>query len=485
MNTLQKIQRAWWTGLLSVTLLSLSAMPARSQDESDSKAELSTSEAEESASSSEEATPELQARWEYFVPVSIPAAKMDDSPTLMDLILGKDVFAHARPDLADLRLYDTTGKTIPYALRIRRPQSLREKVLTTEFNRAEPDDGPSELTLDLNRDDIQYNEIKIVTSGKNFRRAVEVDGSEDAKTWRRLVSGNLLRYEQESQKIDLDSLTFADSRFRYLRVRIHPDPKPVTINQDLGRFRISEVNVLRHVEDPGERVTQTGTLLSREPTRIYGVPGSSWIIELGGNNVPCDRIEVEVADSEFARDIQVSAEFPNGPLGQLTFSPIALTNDTTLWQRKPGESKRPLTASFQFEVQTRRLKLHVTDHRNPPLSIRAVRFSAPARQVVFARPASEAGEPQLFFGNPNAELPNYDFARNLPEKLTPPPARSELKAAASNPNFVPPPQPFTERFPWLIYVVLSSVSVVLAGVIVSLSRAAITIHDSNVARSQS
>lgn len=476
MSTLQKLRRAWQTGLIGVTLLSLSAALVHSQDEPDSTTE------EEPTSKAEEATPELQARWEYFVPVPIPAAKTDDSPTLVDLILGRDIFAHARPDLADLRLYDTTGKTIPYSLRYRRPQSIRENVTATEFNRAEPDDGPKELTLDLQRDDIQYNEVKIVTSGSDFRRAVEVDGSEDGKTWRQLVAANLIRFEHEKQKIDLDSLTFADSRFRFVRVRVQPDPTRVTGNKKQEAFRITAVNVVRHVEDPGERVTQEGILQPREPGRTYGAPGSVWIIDLGGDNMPCDRIEADIADSEIARDIMIEAEYPTGPLGQLRFSYVAMTGEA-LWQRKPGTPKKPLIATFQ-EVQTRRLRLFVTDHRNPPLSIRSIKFSAPARQVVFARPASDAGEPQLFFGNPHADLPVYDFARNLPEKLAPPPARSELKAVARNPNFVPPPQPFTERFPWLIYFVLGSVTVVLAGVIVSLSRAAITFHDANVADAQ-
>ena len=465
--------RRWRIGLIGIALLSLSAVTVRSQEEE------SEPKVEESTTKAEEATPELQARWEYFVPVPIPAAKSGDSPKLMDVILGPDVFAHARPDLADLRLYDTAGKTIPYTLRYRRPQSVREIVPTTEFNRAEPDDGSRELSLDLQRDDIQYNEIKIVTTGVNFRRAVDVEGSEDGKTWRKLVAAHLIHFEHEKQKFDLNSLTFSDSRFRYVRVRVQPDPNRVTFDRERDRFHITEANVLRHVEDPGERLTLEGTLLPREPVRIYGVPGSAWIIELGGDNVPCDRIEVDVADSEFARDISIAAEFPSGPLGQFTFTPIGLTGET-LRQRKPGEPQRPLIASFQ-EVQTRRLRLYVTDHRNPPLSIRSIKFGAPARQVVFARPADKAGEPQLFFGNPLAGLPVYDFARNLPATLAEPPARTELKAAARNLNFVPPPLPLTERFPWLIYVVLGSVTVVLAGVIVSLSRAAITIHDANVA----
>ncbi len=461
--------------LIGVVLLSLSAATVQSQDQTDASPDDSTTMAEE-------ATPELQARWEYFAPVPIPAANADASPTLVDLVLGKDVFAHARPDLADLRLFDSTGKAIPYALRYRRPQSIRENVAATEFNRAQPENGPSEVTLDLQRDDIQYNEIKVETSGANFRRAIEVDGSEDGKAWRKLVAANLIRFQHENQKFDLDSLTFAESRFRFVRVRVHPDPAHVTGNNEQELFRFINVNVMRHAEDPGERLTQEGTLQPREPGRSYGAPGSVWIIDLGGGNMPCDQIEADIADSEFARDIRLEAEYSSGPLGQLRFSPIGLTSEP-LWRRKPGESKKPLIAKFE-EVQTRRLRLYVTDHRNPPLSIRSIKFSAPARQVVFARPASEAGESQLFFGNPRAESPNYDFARNLPERLAPSPARTELKTAARNASFVPPPQPFTERFPWLIYVVLGTVSVVLAGMIVSLSRAAIAIHDASIADAQ-
>ena len=83
MNTLQNIQRTWRAGLIGVTLLSLSAAPIHSQDESDSKVEQSTAKVEEPISNAEEATPELQARWEHFAPVPIPATKSGDSPTLV------------------------------------------------------------------------------------------------------------------------------------------------------------------------------------------------------------------------------------------------------------------------------------------------------------------------------------------------------------------------------------------------------------------
>ena len=424
---------------------------------------------------------EIQARWEYFVPIAVPAADIapdatttESQPPLLDLVLGPSVFSFARFDLADLRLYDQTGRAIPYSLRYLRPQSERESVLAEEFNRSESPDGTIELTLDLKKDDIQHNEIEIVTSGENFRRAVEIEGSDDGKTFRPLAVGHLVRYAKGDQKLDLPSIDYSDSRFRYLRVRVSRDPEQLDGDQQPDEFLIRDIKVSQQVTLAGSTLTLPGELEPREPVRSYSAPGSAWIIDLGGERIPCDQIEVDIADTEFARDFQIQYELPREPGARVVFESVSLNE--SFWQRRVGEAKQPMVARFG-EVQTGRLKLIVTDHRNPPLTIKSVRFGAPVRQVVFARPTGQSVELRLFYGNPRAEPPNYDFARNLPLKLSVEPARVFYGNIQRNPEFVPPPLAFTERFPWLIYVVLSSVSVILAVMIVSLSRTAIAIHD--------
>jgi hypothetical protein len=136
-----------------------------------------------------------------------------------------------------------------------------------------------------------------------------------------------------------------------------------------------------------------------------------------------------------------------------------------------------MVIKFQ-EVQARRLRLTVTDHRNKPLTLTAARGQAAARQVVFERPEESQLPLKLYFGNLSAENPNYDFARNLTEPLPEELPRVTLAAVEKNPEYIAPPEAFTERFPWLIYVVLSGVAVVLGAVILNLSRAAIANHDS-------
>jgi hypothetical protein len=418
---------------------------------------------------------ELQMRWEYFAPIQLPA---HEPGQLVDLLLDQRVFTHAEGSLADLRIYDAAGRALPFALRVLRPTQRRDPFPAKEFNRAAGPDGSSELTLDLQAEqpgrDVEHNEIEITTPGSEFRRHVVVEGSDDGATWSKLAETDLVRFRRGEQAIEGSTVTYPPSRYRQLRVRVFPDK---LIEQD--PVAVERVLVVRRVDVPGEFVTAEGQLGLREPSRGEGGPGSAWIIGLGGDNVPCDRIEVDVEDSEFVRDYYLEAGGPEG--SRQLFQRINGGNG--VWQRRAGEARQPLVATFA-EVVASRLRLVVTDFRNPPLTIRSVKCSAPARQVLFVPPASSDAQLRLFFGNPDAAAPNYDFARNLPPQLPAAPARATLGNAEPNPDFVPPPQPWTERWPWLIYVVLAAASLVLAVVILSVARRAIARHDARQNRSQ-
>ena len=107
------------------------------------------------------------------------------------------------------------------------------------------------------------------------------------------------------------------------------------------------------------------------------------------------------------------------------------------------------------ELKARHLRLIVTDYRNAPLNIRSATFSAAEREVIFENREGLAGPLRLYYGNPKAVAPHYDFAGNLPATLVPPPQRTQLEGGAiDNPVYRPEPLPLTERLPWLIYVVL-------------------------------
>ncbi|MHB1033306.1 MAG: DUF3999 family protein [Pirellulales bacterium] len=405
--------------------------------------------------------------WQYVQKVSpVPKAAADKASPWCDFAVPVSVFDGARTDLADLRLFDRADKEVPYALRIRRVQHTSETVPAKQASEGTTPEGAVEKTFDLGSNAIEHNEMAVDTAGSNFRRRAQLDGSDNGQDWRRMLETDVVRFTSSGQSIDGQKLSYAPSRFRYLRVRVFPDPivdgsKPVEVRG---------VTVRRGIELPGEYVTLPGALGPREAVRADGGPGSAWVVDLGAKKLPCERLTVEIADPEFSRDFRIDVAGPAGSNEPFRW----LTRGS--WARRAGDVRGPMTIDFG-EVAAARLKLVMTDNRNPPLRVEKAKFTAPIRQVVFARAAAENGPLRLYYGNPEAQPPRYDLERNLPLQLDPAPLRLTLGPREENPAYVPAPQPLTERWPWLIYVVLSSVSFLLGVVIVSLARKAVALHD--------
>lgn len=422
---------------------------------------------------------EDSANWQYQAMVSLSAQDLASSidPTqashLVDAVVSSEVLGNSRHDLSDLRLDAADGSVIPFAVRTLSARTVMEDLSSSNFNRSRTDGGAEEVTLELTGTRLAHNQIDIETSGAEFRRRVVVDGSDDGQDWKRLVQGFVLKLSGETQGLSRSSLSYPESRHRFLRIQVEPDPQVVTSANPGDRFEISSVQVSQQFTMPAVLVSTDALLSPREPTRQYGSPGSRWIIDFGAE-IPVERLEVSVRDSEFVRDVSLEAESASTP-GQPEFYWVYPSEGAT-WQRQRGEAIKDMVLTFS-ELRTRRLRLTIADYRNKPLTLTAVQGMAPARQIVFQPPVATMFPLKLRFGNLEAETPNYDFARNLPLDLPTTPIRAIIGPTELNPNYLAPPKPFNERYPWFIYLVLSGVSIALAAVVLNLSKAAIARHD--------
>jgi hypothetical protein len=132
---------------------------------------------------------------------------------------------------------------------------------------------------------------------------------------------------------------------------------------------------------------------------------------------------------------------------------------------------RPAELARDFpERYAENLKLTVTDDRNPPLAISGLTVQSAARQVIFEAASAGIGTIRVYYGNSKAALPHYDLAARLPADLEAPPVRLMLQEQRQNPIYTPEPRPFSERSPWLVYVVLGAAAVVLGAILLSLVR---------------
>lgn len=398
----------------------------------------------------------------YLAEITPPAGV----PGIYDLIVPLEMMDKSQEDLADLRLYNSQGREIPYALRIRREVDEKREVEARVFNQARVGPTTSEMSVDLGESPGEHNEVEIESSGSNFRRRVEVEGSDSPKEWRTLKTGDVIfSFEAQNKTVESTRINYPASRYRYLRVKVFSDEL-----SDKQAPAIAGVKVMMALREKGELITWTAPVPPYQLLRNEGSPASAWTIDLGAR-VPCDRLTLDVADDSFSRPFQVeSVDDPQNvrfvTAGELT--------------RRIGEPRRPLIVTFEKEVYARKLRLLITDYSNQTLSIASIKPGAPERQLVFELKEASSQPLRLYCGDSKSTAPHYDFEKDLQLKLSTlsgqssgraaQPLRCDVGKITENPDYKPEPLPLTERIPWLIYVVLTASSIALGVILMGLAR---------------
>jgi uncharacterized protein DUF3999 len=393
--------------------------------------------------------------WPYYVEVS----PQRNESGLYDLVVPLPVMDKARADLADLRLFDSANREIPYAIRVRRDVDVKREIPARLFNFGLTGPATSEVSVDLGEDSGDHNEIEIETRGENFRRQVVVEGSDSGSEWRTLSNdGVLFSFSSQNNVAESQRITYPTSRYRYLRVRVSRDQLT-----DKETPQITAVKVMMAVREKGQLSTWSVPVPSYQLLRNQGAYASAWTLDLGGH-APCDRLQLEIADDSFSRPFQLDA------IDDQQNSRVIATGELT---RHTGEQPKPLVIVFNQEETVRNLRLQITDYSNPTLNITSIEASAPARQLVFELKDPAAQPLRLFFGNEKVVAPHYDFEKEVYARFTKEPVHSRLGEVVANREYKPEPKPLTERAPWLIYIVLAASSIALGFVLFSLARTAI------------
>ena len=390
--------------------------------------------------------------WPFFVDVTPQASRAG----IYQFVVPLQVMDKAREDIADLRLIDAGGREVPYALRVRRDADDTHEVAARLFNQVTVGSSAAEASVDLGDDPGEHNEVEIETEGMNFRRLVDIEGSDSGRDWKSLGGDTIYSFGTSTNQVQSNRASYVQSRYHYLRVRVFAD-QPHEKTPPI----IKGVKVLMAVREKGEFTTWDVSVPPYQLLRHEGAPASSWTMDLGGR-VPCDRLSLTTEEQSFSRPYQV--EVLDDPQNVNVVASGELTKHS-------GDKAQTSTIAFDKEVYARKLRLLIVDYNNPTLSINSIKAVAPARQVYFELKDISPQPLKLFFGNTNADAPHYDFEKELSAKLKTPAPLTFVGSYVSNPDYQPPRLPFTEREPWSIYVVLTVSSVALALILLSLARA--------------
>jgi hypothetical protein len=394
--------------------------------------------------------PESLTAWRYFKEISVPATPL----RLLSVTLDRGTLGEARTDLADLRLYDAAGREIPYALRIRRQIESQTISHAQTFNRA-VEGGAALISCDLGEQPPEHNEVEVSTAGDNFRRLADVEGSPDGEHWSTLVSGAILfRFSSGGRSAEQQAISYPASRFRYLRVRVNRDSQVDPAAPEIIALQVQHSTHLK-----GEMVPYPAVLEGPEADRLNSRPATIWRIDLA-DRVPLERLRIFVRDRAYSRPCLLeAADDPAAPQ-------VLASGDLT----RSEETEQPNPEINFNEHFARRLKLTITDDRNPPLPIAAVTAFGAMRQVVFETAAAGTGPLRLYYGNPRANAPRYDLNARIPSDGSARALFIPARIRQANPIFQPPSRPLSERSPWLVYLVLVIATIVLAGILLNLAR---------------
>jgi len=379
--------------------------------------------------------------WEKYAEIETSSVKGKGSlvglylePRQLGDITGKIPFA-------DLRVMTDRKEEVPSQVVSRRPEKFKEELPARMLNLSRTEKGETWLELLLDRQDARSNAVEIITPDTDFSRQVQVFGSFDGKTWNSLRKDGVVFDINRGEKLRHTSITFPQASFRYLALQIaNGDAQPLTI---------STVKVLQERDSQGQIYPIRGMV---EKSKITGQENS--IIIRMSAIFPIDRLIIATTEHNFQRSVEVQIKRSAGDWVQWA--------QGTVFSFDTGSMHESQLAIDIPEIATSEFQLVFRNYDSPPLSVINVTGEGYRRLLVFKDQPDR--KLYLFWGNPLAQQPLYDIASLVAkQKLDELPIVS-LGQTRLNTNFAGNNArlPFTERYKYLLYIV---VTIALAGLI--------------------
>ena len=378
------------------------------------------------------------AQWQYYKDINISG-----SPTKGDLVkitLDQEVFDNAKKDLGDLRVTDGSGGETPFKLIVERGAFSQKNIYPVRIlnNSYSTEGGYNIFIVDFGQGGFLNSSLNILTNSENFKRAVEISGSNDMTSWNMLkANGYIYDYTDRlgSFKAQNTSVNYPENAFRYIQVKIFTGGEAPLLIAGVQVSKIKRSERKETVFNPKYDVIEDP---AKKRTEV--------IIDLGKKGWPTSNITLISSDENFNREVVIYE-----------------SSDENSWKRV-GESyifnyNTPKFVGANLEIaysetSERYLKIEIFNGDNKPISITGVSAKTILRSIVFQYGANTVGSSyQLYYGNPKADFPQYDLEKFFPYLDTGKYISSSLSPERSNAFYqkeIPPVPPISERIPYLV-----------------------------------
>jgi hypothetical protein len=314
--------------------------------------------------------------------------------------LDRRVYESARADLGDLRIVDERGALVPFLIDRGEASGPLVEVRPVVRDHVWLRDGAASAVLDFGGR-AGRRRLRLELSGRNFRRRVSVEGSDDQATWKTIVDEAWVFAVPAREPARYETLDLPENDFPFLRVTVHPGP------DERGRVVI----VAASVPAQGQPPLREDLLVPRVSRVEDAQDAETWLLlELGARHQPFHAIDLDVSDQRFFRELLVEARRERtGVGGTPALDWVEIGRGAVYRLEHAGRRRDCLRLSVCGRERVLRVRLRNRDDR--PLAIRGVGVRVPIERIVFE--AASGRSHALRYGSRDLAAPAFDLARTV------------------------------------------------------------------------
>jgi hypothetical protein len=302
-----------------------------------------------------------------------------------------EVYNNSKYDLSDLRVIDDDGKEVPYKLETLKSEKEAVCFEPKMYNLSNVPYEYTEFYLDVGEENKTINRLQIVTPDKNFRKKVEIWGSDDGIKWLNIRDdANIFGFYTEDYRTSLTDIEFPNTIRRYFKIVIwNKEENPLKID---GCRVYDEKIVEVSLEDIPFKI------LSREENREK--KRTEVVLDVVYKNIPEKEIKLKFASGGYHRNVWIYGSDDAEDWKLLSSGVIYMYNK----ENKNNVISLPESGNRYF-------KLLIYNQDDPPLKIDDMSIKYNRRFMCF--PVKKNKKYYLFYGNSYARSPLYEFERLL------------------------------------------------------------------------
>ncbi len=385
----------------------------------------------------------------YQRPIQLPAQQAGQACLSID----PEVFTHAAPQLADLRLY-ADGNETPYTIRMATSVAGVDKVLPLLNTGLRNGQTVFDAELQATR----YSDLLLTINAQNFIATVTVTGSNTGFGEQETKLGDYTIFDLSRQRLGRSTvLHLPESSFPYLHFRI------------AGPLRPEEVTGLSVARMPGtppryRTVAESTQATQKDHNTVFEFSVPAY--------VPVNRVLFTpgATPAALSRDVTISARpvaekqvgDQKTPAFEVTTAGYILRIHKVQEGKRIDEERLSVDAPREEFGTPSKWTVTIANGDDAPLPLKSVRLEMLERTLCFDVVANSTYT--LRYGDAALSAPQYDYARLFS------PQANAMQAAAGpeqlNPEWQarPDDRPFTEKHPNLLWAALIAVVALLAGI---------------------